>query len=111
MSWGLELDLKMCASLRTRTSACLHTSVYMCPHMPVSRCDCVSVRVCTHVPVCVCVCERACVYVCLASCCSTARHLTRPHTIRGIPAIPGTRPGQPWENGSFWKGWECFLLW
>lgn len=38
------------------------------------------------------------------------QHLT-PHIIRGIPAILGTRPRQFWENGSFWKGWECFLLW
>lgn len=43
---------------------------------------------------------HTCVFGAPASCCSAVQHLTPPHTIRGIPAVPGTRPGQPWENGS-----------
>lgn len=63
---------------------------------------------CVHVHLCVCTHmwadgERAVLL-------PVVQHLT-PHTIRGIPAIPGTWPRQFWENGSFWEGWECFLLW
>lgn len=112
--------------------ACVYISAYMylCVHVPTHTCVFVSLHVCVHVrmslytyscarlPICslstsLCVHMRPCVCMCVGasvSCCSAVQHLT-PHIIRGIPAILGTRPRQFWENGSFWKGWECFLLW
>lgn len=98
----------LCASVSMHVRVSLHGHVY--PTQLVRLCACVCTRAPVHAcpPPCVCV----CVFVgSAASCCSAIQHLTPPHTIRGIPAIPGTGPGQPWENGSFWKGWECFLLW
>lgn len=104
---------------------CVHVCLCACAHAPASLCHCMSVSMGVHVsvrkPVCtpahaqlvhvpVCAHASACVWGGSVSCCSAVQHLT-PHIIRGIPAILGTRPRQFWENGSFWKGWECFLLW
>ena len=100
-----------CARLRVRVPVCtlmalpvrpgasgLCIHVYACPHAARPQpCVCACGCVCT---VWLCVRAHTCVFGAPASCCSAVQHLTPPHTIRGIPAGPGTRPGQPWENGS-----------
>lgn len=120
---GQEVEREVCTGL----CVCARMSVCMCPRTPAALCRCMSVSTCihvsvhipvctpahvqlVHVPVCAHVSACVCVWGGSVSCCSAVQHLT-PHTIRGIPAILGTRPRQFWENGSFWKGWECFLLW
>lgn len=87
------MALHMCPGT---SGLCIH--VYACPHATCPQpCVCACGSVCT-----VRLCVRAHTYMfgASASCCSAVQHLTPPHTIRGIPAVPGTRPGQPWENGS-----------
>lgn len=109
---GLELEFECVQeSVCMWPCVCAHTSlihvlvVHTCPG---AACPCP----------CVCMCTYVCGPTCGRMECGGARvgllpvvqHLT-PHTIRGIPAIPGTWPGRFWENGSSWEGWECFLLW
>lgn len=87
------MALHMCPGM---SGLCIH--VYACPHATCPQpCVCACGTVCT---VRLCVRAHTCMFGASASCCSAVQHLTPPHTIRGIPAVPGTRPGQPWENGS-----------
>lgn len=103
---GLELEFE-----------CVQESVCMWPCVCASHiCTCgahvsmcsLSMSLCVHVHLCVC--PHMWADGEWAALLPVVQHLT-PHTIRGIPAIPGTWPRQFWENSSFWEGWECFLLW
>uniref|UniRef100_A0A8D2A2V6 Myosin heavy chain 9 n=1 Tax=Sus scrofa TaxID=9823 RepID=A0A8D2A2V6_PIG len=70
--------------MSTHAQKCLGpcVSAHTCPRAACPRpCACVGV----------CVCALMCVFGGSVSCCSAAQHLAPPHTIRGIPAIPGTR--------------------
>lgn len=101
----------LCACAHARLRLCV--AACLCPRAYMSLCTypCARLPMCSlSTSLCVHMCLRVCVWGGSVSCCSAVQHLT-PHTIRGIPAILGTRPRQFWENGSFWKGWECFLLW
>lgn len=96
------------ARLRLCVAACLCPRAYMslctypCARLPMSLCvHSLSTSLCVHM------CLRVYVGGSSVSCCSAVQHLT-PHTIRGIPAILGTRPRQFWEKRFLLEGMGMF---
>ena len=82
------MALHMCPGM---SGLCIH--VYACPHATCPQpCVCACGSVCT---VRLCVRAHTCMFGASASCCSAVQHLTPPHTIRGIPAVPGPGPDSP----------------
>lgn len=100
-SWGggrAWSGIGMCAGICACGPVCVRISYTCTCGAHVSMCS-LSMSLCVHVHLCVCTHMWADGGAALLP---VVQHLT-PHTIRGIPAIPGTWPRPFWENGSFWE--------
>lgn len=114
---GLELESEVCTGLciSVYMYLCVHVCMCLCPSTPVSvslcacthvhACPCrLSTSLCVHVPVC------APTRVCLGALLPVVQQLSIWLLLTQLEEFqPSQR--QFWENGSFWKGWECCLLW